>query len=154
MNPADPYLSTNGLQYEVGTQFQSSANGSISDLGYYFAPTESDAGTHTIKLWADSNPNTPLVTATIAGPTIQGRIGWSYARLSSPVQIQAGVKYRVSVNTYANQSKSSCGSANSLQSPYVSSPLTALQGFWAPGNGVFPNTASCSNFFVSVRFQS
>jgi Domain of unknown function (DUF4082)/Matrixin len=146
------YLSTGGLQYEVATQFQSSRDGYITDLGYFFAPGEGDAGTHIIRLWSDSGAL--LASAYINPPNSFGRYGWNYATLSCKVWIWGGALYRVSINTYYSQAKSPCGQTNSLQSPYVNPPLTAVQGFWDAGNGVFPNTGSCSNFFVSARYES
>ena len=40
-----------------------------------------------------------------------------------------------------------------LSSPILQWPLTAHQGLWSAGD-TFPNTGSCSNFFVDVRFDT
>jgi hypothetical protein len=151
MDPDDPALSTGGVPYEVGTQFESSVAGYITHIGYYFQGGEGAAGAHTVRLWSDTGA--PLASASIDPPAIFGQIGWSYALLPNKVPIQSGVRYRASVNTIAYQSKSSCGTPTSLQNPYVSEPLKAWRGFWRQGSGVFPNTSSCSNFFVSVKFE-
>lgn len=66
MAPNDPPLSTNGLPYEVGTQFESSVAGYITRIGYYFAAGEGDAGPHTVNLWSDTG--TPLGSASINPP--------------------------------------------------------------------------------------
>ena len=150
MNPSDPPLSTGGTPYEVGTQFKSDVAGYITQIGYNFAPGEGAAASHTAKLWTDSGQL--LASVTIRPPVITGQAGWSYANIGR-IPIQANVKYRVSVDTYAWQSKSSCGTPNSLANPYVNSPLTALQGFWRSGVGQMPNVSSCSNFFVSATFE-
>jgi Domain of unknown function (DUF4082) len=156
MYPNDPPLSTGGTPYEVGTQFKSDVAGYITQIGYYFAPGEGAAashtptGSHTATLWADSGQR--LASVPIRPPVITGQEGWSYANIP-PTPIQANVNYRVSVDTYAYQSKSSCGTTNSLSSPYVNSPLTALRGFWRTGVGQMPDVSSCSNFFVSVTFE-
>jgi hypothetical protein len=146
MDPSDPPLSTGGLPYEVGTQFKSDFSGYITQIGYYFALGEGAAATHTAKLWTDSGQ--PLASVTIRPPVITGQSGWSYVNIGR-IPIQANVKYRVSVDTYAYQSKSACGLAN----PFFNSPLTALQGFWRSGVGQMPNVGSCSNFFVSATFE-
>jgi hypothetical protein len=152
--PNDPPLSTNGVTYEVGTQFSSFTDGYITHLGYYFPPSEWDSGTHIAKLWSESNPNTPIATVVVPKPGCCGGTGWAYGQLSSKVPIQANVRYRVSINTNIFQSKSPCGNPGSFSNEYTANPpLTAHQGFWAQGNGVYPNTASCSNFYVNVRFD-
>ncbi|MFL6195178.1 MAG: DUF4082 domain-containing protein [Thermoanaerobaculia bacterium] len=154
MQPSDPPLSTGGLPYEVGTQFSSISPGYITHLGYYFEPGEAATGTHTANLWSESNPNTPLASVVLPTPGCCGGTGWAYGKLSTKVPIQANVRYRVSVNTNAWQAKSSCGSSTSLSTPYSANPpLTAHQGLWRQGSGVYPNTGSCSNFFVSVIFD-
>jgi len=150
MDPDDPPLSTGGLPYEVATQFESTHAGYVTHIGYYFSPQEGAAGSHTVHLWSDTGQH--LASAPINPPVILGQIGWSYASIGK-IAIQPGVRYRASVNTIAYQSKSSCGTPTSLQNPYVSGPLKAWQGFWKQGSGVFPTTSSCSNFFVSVRFE-
>jgi hypothetical protein len=147
MSPNDPDLSTGGLPYEVGTQFSSSVPGFITQIGYDFAPGEETAGSHTVRLWSDSGAL--LASAPVSNP----QHGWTYVSIPRTA-IQANVRYRVSINTYAFQSKSSCGTSNSLQNPYTSDPLTAHQGFWRQGDGVFPNTSSCANFFVGVQFET
>jgi hypothetical protein len=152
MNPSDPPLSTGGQPYEVGTQFKSDVPGYITEIAYHWSPGEAAAvGTKTAKLWTDSGQL--LASATLRPPVIFGQAGWSSVSIPR-VAIQANVKYRASVDTYAYQSKSSCGSSTSLSSPYVNSPLTALQGFWRSGVGSMPTVGSCSNFFVSVKYES
>lgn len=133
-------LSTGGLPYEVATQFSSSVDGKITALGYNFSPNET--GPHTIRLW--SNTGTLLASATLS-PSLAS---YAYASIS-PVSIQANVLYRVSITTFTEQSKTPCG----LSGGYTSGSLTAHQGFWKQGNGVFPDTSSCSNFHVSVEFS-
>lgn len=151
MNPSDPPLSTGGLPYEVGTQFKSDVAGYITQIGYYFSPGEAaSSSSHTARLWTDSGQL--LASVAIRPPAIFGEAGWSYASIGR-IPIQGNVKYRVSVDTYGYQSKSSCGSSTSLSNPYVNSPLTALQGFWRSGVGQMPNVSSCSNFFVSATFE-
>lgn len=147
-------LATNGVPYEVGTQFSSFAAGYITDIGYYFPPSEWDSGTHIAKLWSESNPNTPIATVVVPKPACCGGTGWSYGKLSPKVPIQANVRYRVSINTILYQAKSPCGTPGSLSSEYTANPpLTAHQGLWQQGSGVYPNTGSCSNFFVDVRYD-
>lgn len=137
--PPSQYLPTDGLPYEVATQFSSSVAGKIEALGYFFAPNET--GTHTIRLWSDTG--TLLASKSITPSALNRDV---YVSIT-PVAIQANVRYRVSITTYTEQSKTPCGL------PLVNGPLTAIQGFWKQGDGVFPTTSSCSNFHVSVEFD-
>jgi hypothetical protein len=146
------YLSTGGSPYEVATQFSSSVSGNITALGYYFQYGET--GAHTIRLWSDTG--TLLASTTISPSPFFSGIGWSYGLLSTPYPITANTRYRVSITTFDVQTKTPCSSTNpkSLYNWITNGPLTAYQGFWSAGNGVFPTTSSCSNFWVSVKFDS
>ncbi|HWM93536.1 MAG TPA: DUF4082 domain-containing protein [Thermoanaerobaculia bacterium] len=137
-----------GGVYEVGTQFGTTDSGYITHLGFYWALGET--GSHTATLW--SNTGVSLGTVPLSAPGF-GQ-GWTYGTLSTPVAITAGTLYRVSVNTNTKQAKSPCSpsSPTSLYNSFTNSPLIAYQGFWKAGTG-FPTTSSCSNFFVSVRFD-
>lgn len=134
--------STGGVIYTVGTQLSSSNSGYITHLRFYRAAGES--GTNTGQLWTDGG--SLLAQATF--PSFPSS-GWVEVALSSPVAISAGTRYRVSVNTNVQQSKTSCG----IGSGITNQVLTAHQGVWVAGNAVFPTTGSCSNFFVDVKFE-
>jgi hypothetical protein len=145
---ASQYPSTGGTVYTVGTQFSSTLSGKITQLGYLWPMNET--GSHTIQLW--SNTGTPMSPPIdITAPAFPPR--WKWVALPTPVEITAGVMYRVSINTNSYQSKSPCGTTNSLQTPYTNGPLTAHQGLWKAGTGS-PDIGSCSNFFVNVKFST
>jgi len=151
MGPSQQLAIPEGESYEVGTTFTSDYAGYISQIGYYFAYGESAAPSHTVKLWTESGQL--LASAAVYPPVNQLHSGWAYAPIER-VRIDPNVNYRASVDTYEVQSKSPCGEQNSLASPYVSSPLTALGGAWKTGVGQMPDVGSCSNFFVSVTYES
>jgi hypothetical protein len=65
------------------------------------------------------------------------------------VNITAGTRYRVTVNTNVYQSKTGCG----IGSGITNQVLTAHSGYWIAGSGVFPTNGSCSNFYVDVKFD-
>lgn len=134
---------TLGVVYTVATQFSSAHNGYITHLRFYRAAGET--GTNVGKLW--TNGGTLLAQATFPSSPSSG---WVEVALSSPVAITAGTLYRVSVNTNVRQSKTGCGIGSGITNQSV---MTAHQGFWIAGNGVFPTTGSCSNFFVDVKFD-
>ena len=155
MTPSDPPLVIpEGKEYEVGTTFKSDHSGYITEIGYYFHIAESQAPSHTVKLWkVESDGRGTLMASKSIRPPVSAKDRWSYASVGR-VRIEANQLYRASIDTYEAQAKSSCGSANSLSSPYSNHPLTAVGGAWVEGVGGMPTVGSCSNFFVSVKFES
>ena len=129
--------------WEAGTQFSSSATGFVKALRFWRAPGES--GNNTLRLWTDTGVQ--LASATIVDNG-SGASGWQEAAIA-PVEIQAGVRYRVSVNTNTAMSKTGCG----LGSGLTTGPLTAHTGLYGQPMGAMPTTGSCSNFFVDVTFE-
>jgi subtilisin family serine protease len=138
-------LSTGGVPYEVGNQISSSAAGRITQLKFHKAPGERSG--HVIRLWSDTG-GAPLATATTSNEPASG---WVTANLDGRayIDISANVRYRVTVTTYDVQSKTGCG----LSTPLTNGPLTAHQGFWLAGNGVFPTNNSCSDYWTDVAFS-
>jgi hypothetical protein len=132
-------LPTGGLG-TVGTQFYSSQNGYVTDLGFFRASGET--GSNTLRLWTDSGSQLASV------PTNCNGSGWCWASISPAVAISAGTLYRVSVTVNSSHSKTPCG----IGSGITNQVLTAPQGFWDFGD-TFPTTPSCSNFFVDVKFD-
>jgi Domain of unknown function (DUF4082) len=139
--PAE-FLSHAGQAYSVGNVFSSSENGVITHLRYYKAAEES--GTHTLKLWTSSGQ---LLASGMVNFTA-GFAGWVTVDIPD-VAIAKNTQYVVSVTTYTRQSKTSCG----FSTPISNGPLTATGGLWAQGDGIFPTTSSCSNFWTDVRFN-
>lgn len=129
--------------YEVATQFSSSRNGMIKALRFWRAPGES--GNNTLRLWTDTGLQLAVGTFVDNG---SGASGWQEVAIA-PVQIQAGTRYRVSVNTNTAQSKTNCG----LGSGFTYGVLTAHSGYWGQPLGAMPTNSSCGNFFVDVTFE-
>jgi hypothetical protein len=130
-----------GSTWEQATQFSSYVNGRITHIRYY--KVSGETGTHVGRIWNDTG--TLLAQVTFANETA---FGWQEAILPTPLQITAGVKYRVSynVNTYGAKIPGGLGS------PFMNWPLTSFTGFYSTPAGTFPNTGSVSNFVVDIRF--
>jgi hypothetical protein len=140
---------TAGQVYTVGTQFSSSHNGYITEIG--FRKGEQESGSNTLRLWTDSGAE--LASKPVSCTVLNYDPGvleswWCWVTLDTPVAITAGARYRVTVNTNVKQAKTGCG----IGSGITHGPLTAHAGFWSAGN-TFPTTGSCSNFFVDVKFD-
>jgi hypothetical protein len=139
--PVEPPTSAQGGS-EFGVEISSAISGFVTDLKFYKAAGET--GSHVGRLW--SSTGQVLASVTFVNETADG---WQSAKLSNPVLIQAGQRYRVSYTAYTVKSKTNCG----LLSPVTNYPLTAHYGYTSPVGGTFPNTANCNNFFVDVRFD-
>lgn len=145
----DAVLDTAGQVYTVGTQFSSSHNGYITEIG--FRKGEQESGVNTLRLWTDSGVE--LASKPVSCTVLNYDPGvleswWCWVTLDTPVAVTAGVRYRVTVNTNVKQAKSGCGIGQGI----TNGPLTAHAGFWSAGN-TFPTVGSCSNFFVDVKFD-
>jgi hypothetical protein len=136
------FLDHAGASYSVGNLFSSSVGGVVTHLRYYKAAEES--GQHTLKLWTQSGQL--LASGTVNFPA--GVAGWMTADISDTA-IAANTTYVATVTTYTKQSKTPCG----FSSPISNGPLTFTGGLWVAGDGVFPTTGSCSNFWTDVRFS-
>ncbi len=143
--PSD-FLDTLGTSWSVGNDFNSSISGYVTKLRYYRAAEET--GMHTLKLWTTSGTSLGSVTFDFGSALTAGWVT-SPALSGNGIAIQAGVSYTVTVTTFTKQSKTYCG----LSSPITNGPLTATGGRWVEGNGIFPTTASCSNFWTDVVFD-
>jgi hypothetical protein len=134
---------TGGTPWSVGNIFYSDIPGYVTHLRYYKAAEET--GSHELKLWTESGQFLASVTVNFGSGT-----GWVTGKLAGDgYPIQANTDYVVSVTTYTRQSKTSCG----LSSPIDNGPLTAHGGVWKQGDGVFPDTGSCSNYWTDVYFD-
>ncbi|HEV2853812.1 MAG TPA: DUF4082 domain-containing protein [Thermoanaerobaculia bacterium] len=135
-------LDAGGTSWSVGNDITPSSNGTFTHLRYYKAAGED--GVHTLKLW---NLAGTLLASGTADFGFGKPAGWVTVDIPDQA-VTAGTTYRVSVTTYTKQSKTSCG----LSPAITNGPLTASGGAWLEGDGVFPTTGSCSNFWTDVVF--
>lgn len=139
------FIDTGGIPWSVGNVFYSQIPGYVTHLRYYKAAEES--GVHTLKLWTEGGQFLSSVDVNFGNP---GAAGWKTGKLSGiGVAIQANTNYVVSVTTSTKQSKTDCG----FSSPITNGPIVGHGGRWVQGNGVFPTTTSCSNFWTDVYFD-
>jgi len=122
--------------YEVATQLSSTDQGMVEALRFWRAPGES-GNKHLAPV--DRHRN-----STRSGTFVRRRLGasgWQEVAIT-PVQIQAGTRYRVSVNTNTAQSKTNCGIGSA--SPSAPDRVRRLLG---TAHGCHATNSSCSNFF-------
>lgn len=139
------FIDTGGLDWSVGNVFSSDIPGYVTHLRYYKAAEE--AGVHTLKLWTNAGQFLDSVDVNFG---TAGSAGWKTGKLAgNGIAIQAGTHYVVTVTTSTKQSKTDCG----FSSPITNGPITGHGGRWQQGNGIFPGTNSCANFWTDVYFD-
>jgi hypothetical protein len=132
-----------GQTWEQGIQFSSSVSGKITHLRYWKASVET--GSHVGRIWSDSGAL--LAQATFLNESASG---WQTQALQTPINVTAGVRYRVSYNVNQFGAKIAGG----LGSPISNGPLTAWGAMYSTPSGTFPNTGSVGNFLADIVFSS
>ena len=112
-----------------------------------FWKSSAETGVHTGTVWTASG--TLLGSVTFANETASG---WQQQALATPISLQAGSVYVVSVNANAFFSITPAG----LQSQVTAGPLHSvadgLDGVYGSAAGVFPNSSyNSTNYFVDLQ---
>jgi hypothetical protein len=112
-----------------------------------FWKSSSETGTHVGKVWTTGG--TLLTSVTFSNETASG---WQTQPLTTPLQLQPGTVYVVSVNANAYFASTAFG----LQSQVIAGPLRSvadgLNGVYGSSAGVFPNQSYHStNYFVDLQ---
>jgi hypothetical protein len=92
-----PSPTRNNYNGSAGFQFQVSQPITVTSLGRYYPAAGSS---HTINLWASSNPNTPLVSAVIPTQATLEQPSFIYTTIT-PVTLNPGTVYALAVNESA-----------------------------------------------------
>ncbi len=132
---------------DVGTQFTSDVNGTITGLRFYKAA--GNTGTHTGSLWTAGGQL--LATATFTNETASG---WQQVNFATPVAITAGTMYVASYHMTAGHYSVS---RSYFTSTFTNGPLHAMAngGVYRYGTGGFPTSSyQSSNYWVDVVLNS
>jgi hypothetical protein len=137
--------SRDGVNYELGMRFSSTAAGQIKAIRFYKSASES--GTHTGKIYSSSGAL--LASVVFSSETAEG---WQQANLATALNITANTEYTVSVNT-GNQYY--VDTTSGLASQVVNGNLMSAVGC----NGVYgsvgarpTNCYSDTNYYRDVVF--
>jgi len=137
---------------ELGMQFRSTTNGSISGVRFYKAST--NTGTHIGSLWAADG--TLLAQATFSS---ESGSGWQQVSFSQPVAVTANTTYVAGYHT--DTGHYSFDQGYFTNSGYLNTPLSAPGGTPSNPNGLyaysptptFPTgTFNGDNYWVDVMF--
>ncbi len=136
---------SDGVSYELGTKFQSSAGGAISAIRYYKSPSET--GTHIGRIWDATGHQLRSVTF-----TNETASGWQTANLSLPLTILDHVTYVVTVNANTHFADTHNGLANSISNNPLYTVADGNDGVYGTA-GLFPTKSyQNSNYFRDVVF--
>jgi hypothetical protein len=131
--------------YELGVKVTVDQPMQLTALRFFKSPSET--GTHTGRVWTTSGVQ--LAGVVFAGETASG---WQQQALGTPLLLQPGTVYVVSVN--ANRYFVSTRSG--LQTQVVSGPIRSVadgaNGVYGAAAGTFPTQSfSSSNYFVDLQ---
>jgi fibronectin type 3 domain-containing protein len=131
-------------RFELGVKLK--ADQAMTLTAIRFFKSSQETGTHTASVW--SSAGVRLASVTFSGETASG---WQEQALATPLSIQAGVTYVVSVNVNASYAVTLGG----LQNEIVSGPLRTIadgaNGVYSDTLGAFPSQSyNSSNYFVDV----
>ena len=139
------------FSYEFGVKFTVDQPLTLVAIRFYKDPLET--GTHTGRLWSiGTGEGGPLGGVAISSVdfTSESASGWQQ-QLSSPVTLQPGITYMVSVNANAFFDLTVGGLASAVSNGPLHSVADAGNGAYAPAAGQFPTQSyNTSNYFVDL----
>ena len=136
---------TDGVDYELGTRFTSTAAGKITAIRFFKAANET--GTHTGRIWSASG--TQLATVVFSG---ESPSGWQQQQLTTPLTITANTEYLVTVNTGNGYYATTDGGLASQITSGDLKTVVGSNGRYGPA-GTYPtNSWENSNYFRDVVF--
>lgn len=136
---------TDGVDYELGTRFTSTAAGTITAIRFYKAANES--GTHTGRIWSASG--TQLATVVFSGESASG---WQQQQLSTPLTITANTEYLVTVNTGNGYYATTDGGLAAQITSGDLKTVVGSNGRYGPAGAYPTNSWENSNYFRDVVF--
>jgi hypothetical protein len=140
----DGRTGTGPFTYELGVKVTVDQPMQLTGLRFYKSPSET--GTHTGRVWTTSGVQ--LASVVFTG---ESGSGWQQQSLPSPLLLQPGTVYVVSVNANSYFVSTRSG----LQTQIVSGPLRTVadgaNGVYGAAAGTFPTQSfSSTNYFVDL----
>lgn len=132
--------------YELGVKFTASQPGTIKSIRYYKAKDE--GGSHTGHIWTANGQL--LATANFSN---EGSTGWQEAQLSSPLSIQSGSVYIVSVNSNSNYVGTQGVFASSVRNGPLSTVADGKNGVYGAPRKFPTQTYANANYYRDIVFQ-
>lgn len=142
-NPVqDGRSGTGPFSYEFGIKITVTAPVSLTAIRFYKDALET--GTHVGNVWGADGTPLAQVTFTNESPS-----GWQTQALATPLQLQPGVTYVISINANAFFGVTGGGLASQIVSGPLQSVADGANGVYASTAGTFPSQSwNSSNYFV------
>jgi hypothetical protein len=135
------------FSYEMGVKVQVLSTLQLTAIRFYKDPGET--GTHTGRVWNSSGQI--LASTTFSGESASG---WQQQSLGSPLTLQPGQVYTVSVGLNAFFDLTQLGLQTQITSGALQSVADAKNGVFGSAAGVFPTSNyKSSNYFVDLVAQ-
>lgn len=132
------------FSYEMGVKVQVLSTLQATDIRFYKDPGET--GTHVGTVWNSSGQ--VLAQTTFTGETASG---WQQQSLGTPVTLQPGQVYVISVGLNAFFDLTQLGLQTQITSGALQSVADGKNGVFGSASGVFPtSTYKSSNYFVDL----
>lgn len=136
---------SDGVPYELGMKLQFARSGQITAVRFW--KSTGDTAVHVGRLW--SATGTLLASVTFSGETASG---WQQQALASPLVVQSGTTYVVSVNTGGSFPMTQSGLATAVVNADISSVADGSNGVFGTA-GTFPTGSfRSSNYFRDIVF--
>ena len=145
-NPTDDGRSGPGpWTYELGVKVTVTQPMDLTAISFFKSPGET--GTHVGRVWTTGGLQVTQVT--FAGETASG---WQIQTLPTPIQMQPGATYVISVNANAYYVATPQGLATQRSSGPLRSVADGANGVYGSTAGTFPNRSyNSSNYFVDLQ---
>jgi hypothetical protein len=144
---ADGHASSVPPTYELGVKL--TVNQPMNMTAIRFYKDSHETGAHTGTVWTTGG--TKLATVTFASETAQG---WQQQALATPLQLQPGTVYVVSVNANKYYVATPLGLQTQASVGPLSSVADGVDGVYALTAGNFPALSfNSTNYFVDVVVQ-
>jgi hypothetical protein len=135
---------TGPFSYELGVKFTVDQLLTLVAVRFYKDPLET--GLHTAKIWTAGG--TQIASTDFASESASG---WQQQQLSSPITLQPGTTYMVSVNVNAFFDLTVGGLASAVSNGPLHSVADGANGAYAPAAGQFPTQSyNTSNYFIDL----
>jgi hypothetical protein len=133
------------FSYELGTKITVDQPMQLTAVSFYKDPQET--GAHVGRVW--SADGTQLAQVAFANETVSG---WQRQPLATPLALQAGTTYLVSVNANAFFGMTAGGLANAISSGPLHSVADGQNGVFASAAGNFPDQSyNSSSYYVDAE---
>jgi len=130
--------------YELGVKLQVDQPLQLTTIRFYKAASET--GSHTGSVWTASGALLARVTF-----TGESAFGWQQQALPSPLLLQAGTTYVVSVNANTAYASTTSGLASQVSNGPLHTVADGSNGVYGATIGSFPNQSyGSSNYFVDA----